>query len=149
MSIELLTIGQLSRLFKALKKNQDRKDIASFFSLHHNVFASWLHSVTYVRNICAHHSRLWNRDFAIKPDILLTPQQAWLNINFAGNNHRCFYFLCTLKYLLGNANPSNHFKNKLLTLIQKYPTVPIQFLGIPSDGNGNLVDWQNQPLWQN
>ncbi|MDE6380839.1 MAG: Abi family protein, partial [Muribaculaceae bacterium] len=22
---------------------------------------SWLHAIVYVRNICAHHSRLWNR----------------------------------------------------------------------------------------
>ncbi|WP_438590204.1 Abi family protein [Duncaniella muris] len=28
-------------------------------------FNSWLHTINYVRNICAHHARLWNRDFNI------------------------------------------------------------------------------------
>ena len=41
-----------------------------------------------------------------------------------------------------------HFKNKLIALMQKYPTVPIQFLGIPSDGKGKLIDWGNEPLWK-
>ena len=149
MSIELLTVGQLSRLYTAIKNNIDRKEIADYFGLHHTVFTSWVHTITYVRNICAHHSRLWNREFAIKPEILLRPQRPWMTVNFNNNNDRSFYFLCTLKYLLGSANPTNHFKNKLITLIQKYPTVPIQFLGIPSDGNGNLINWENEPLWQN
>jgi hypothetical protein len=29
----------------------------------------WLHSLNYVRNICAHHGRLWNRECRIKPMI--------------------------------------------------------------------------------
>lgn len=148
MSIELLTIGQLSRLYTAIKNNNDRKEIADYFGLHHTVFTAWVHTITYVRNICAHHSRLWNREFAIKPDILLKPQRPWMKVNFYDNNDRSFYFLCTLKYLLGSANPTNHFKNKLIALMQKYPTVPIQFLGIPSDGKGKLIDWGNEPLWK-
>lgn len=147
MSIELLTIGQLSRLFSGIENNIDRKNIASYFGLHHNVFTSWLHTLTYVRNLCAHHSRLWNRDFAIKPDVLLKPERNWTTINFKGNNHRCFYFLCILKYFLFSANPKNHFSKKLNDLISKYPLVPIQYIGIPSDGKGNLVDWRNEPLW--
>jgi len=26
------------------------------------VFVSWLHALTAIRNVCAHHSRLWNRN---------------------------------------------------------------------------------------
>lgn len=148
MSIELLTVGQLSRLYTSLKNNQDKQEIAGFFGLHHTVFTSWLHSVTYIRNICAHHSRLWNRELAIKPELLLKPNRPWLNANFTNNNDRCFYLLSTLKYMLYSANPSNHMKNKLVALFEKYPTVPIQYLGIPSDGSGKMIDWQNEPIWQ-
>lgn len=147
MCMELLTIGELSRLYNGLKENSDKQLIADFFMLHHTVFTSWLHTLTYVRNICAHHSRLWNRAFAIKPDILLKPKLAWVSKPFE-NNQRTFYFLCTLQYFLKHANPSNSFKNKLQDLFAKYPTVPIQFMGIPSDGKGNMLDWQNEPLWK-
>lgn len=147
MCIELLTIGQLSRLFTALKDNSDKEAIALFFGLHHSTFTSWLHTITYIRNICAHHSRLWNRDFGVKPNLLLKPLKQWTGLPFINNNHRCFYFLCILKYMLQSANPTNHFKKHLIDLISKFPIVPIQQLGIPSDAWGNLLDWQNDSLW--
>jgi abortive infection bacteriophage resistance protein len=147
MFIELLTIGELSRLYSGLKENKDRQDIANFFSLHHTVFSSWLHTLTYVRNICAHHARFWNREFAIKPDILLKPKKPWIESNY-NINQRSFYFLCTLKYLLWGANPNNHLTAKLDRLFKKYPAVPVKFLGIPSEKDGSSLNWMNQPLWK-
>ncbi len=146
MCIELLTIGELSRLYNGLLENSDKQAIASFFGLHYNVFTSWLHTLTYVRNICAHHARLWNRVFAIKPDILIKPQRDWISNSF-NNNQRTFYFLCTLKYLLNSANSNNHLTNNLNTLFLKYSNVPIQFLGIPTDNDGSMLDWRKQALW--
>lgn len=147
MCFELLTIGELSHIYRGLKNNADKKRIADFFEVHPTVFTSWLHSITYVRNICAHHSRLWNKDLAIEPDLLLKPIGNWLNKPFE-NNKRTFYFICVLKYLLLRANRENNLKEKLESLFAKYPTIPIQFMGIPSDGKGNMLPWQNEPLWQ-
>lgn len=147
MSIELLTMGDLSHLYKGLRRKRDKKRIADFFDVHPTVFASWLHTLTYVRNLCAHHSRLWNRDLAIEPNKLLKPVGPWMSVPFE-NNKRVFYFICVLRYLLLRANPSNSLKNKLETLFAKYPTVPIKYLGIPSDGNGIMLDWKNEPLWK-
>jgi hypothetical protein len=33
----------------------------------------------------------------------------------------------------------------LVALFNKYPNIPIKYIGIPSDGKGNLLDWQNEP----
>lgn len=147
MCFELLTIGELSHIYRGLKNNSDKKRIADFFDVHPTVFTSWLHTITYVRNICAHHSRLWNRDLAIEPEKLLKAKGNWIGKPFE-NNKRVFYFLCILRYMLLRANPDNHMKQKVENLFVKYPTVPIKYLGIPSDGNGNLFDWQNEPLWK-
>ncbi|MBL0315053.1 MAG: Abi family protein [Flavobacteriales bacterium] len=148
MSIELLTVGQLSRLYTALKSNADKQDIAGFFGLHHTVFTSWLHSITYIRNICAHHSRLWNRELAIKPELLLKPRKPWLNANYTNNNDRCFYLLSTLKYMLHSANPSNHLKHQTGCYFKNIQRFRFNFgnrVTIP----GNMIDWQNEPIWQN
>jgi abortive infection bacteriophage resistance protein len=147
MCLELLTIGELSRLYKGLRAKQDRQGIANFFGLHDRVFTSWMHAISYLRNLCAHHSRIWNREFAIKPDVLLKPSNPWVPIVYNSNNHRCFYFLCVLKYLLNSAHPGNHFSNRLSGLLNAFPEVPIQYLGIPSDCSGKLIDWQKEPLW--
>lgn len=146
MCFELLTIGQLSRIYNGLRENKDKQLVADSFGLSHKVFASWLHSLTYVRNICAHHSRLWNRDLAIEPMKLKKPRLDWVDSRFE-INQRTFYFLCTLQYLLKSANPKNHFKNKLIALFEKYPNIPIQFMGIPSDG-GEMLNWKDEPLWK-
>jgi abortive infection bacteriophage resistance protein len=53
MCFELLTIGELSHIYRGLKNNSDKKRIADFFDVHPTVFTSWLHTITYVRNICA------------------------------------------------------------------------------------------------
>jgi abortive infection bacteriophage resistance protein len=148
MSIELLTIGELSRLYTALKDNADKQAIAHFFGLHYTVFTSWLHTLVYIRNICAHHSRLWNREFAIKPDVLRKPRHPWLSHAFDTNNHRTFYSLSIIKYMLIASNPGNHFKQKLMTLMAKYPDTPIQYMGIPSMPDGQLINWQNEALWK-
>jgi abortive infection bacteriophage resistance protein len=147
MCMELLTIGELSRLYMGLKHNKDKNEIAKFFGLHQTVFTSWLHTLAYVRNICAHHARLWNREFAIKPEILLKPKNEWIDTEY-NNNKRTFYFLCTLKYLLWEANSYNSFTTKLEALFAKYPNVPIKFLGIPSNGAGSILEWQEEPLWR-
>jgi len=148
MAIELLTIGQLSRLFSGLANNDDKRAIASYFSLHHTPFESWLHALTYGRNLCAHHSRFWNRDFVIQADIpkknLKLP---WINYHIT-NNCRCFYFLSVVKYFLQTINPEGHFKQRILDVMNKYPVTPIRFMGIPTDAQGNLIKWQSESLWQ-
>jgi abortive infection bacteriophage resistance protein len=147
MCLELLTMGELSHLYRGLKNNSDKKRIANFFDVHPTVFVSWLHTLTYVRNICAHHSRLWNRDLAIEPEKILKPVGNWVSKPFE-NNKRMFYFICILKYLINRANPGNSLKDKLQNLFKKYPNVPIQYIGIPSDGKGNSLDWENEPIWK-
>lgn len=148
MCVELFTLGQLSRLFTALNHNSDKAGIANYFGLHHRLFHSWIHALNYGRNLCAHHSRLWNRDFAIQPEI---PYKSlplpWIDLSF-NNNRRCFYFLCVVKYFLQTINPGGHFKDKVEALVNAYPNVPIQLLGIPTDNNGKLVNWKVEPLWQ-
>jgi abortive infection bacteriophage resistance protein len=148
MCLELLTIGELSHLYRGMANNADKERIADFFDVHHTVLQSWLHALTYVRNLCAHHSRLWNRDLAVEPGKLLKPVGDWIEPRFE-NNKRVFYFLCLLKYLLNRANPGNSLREKLKILFEKYPNIPVQYLGIPSDGNGNLLDWKLQPIWKN
>ncbi|WP_411741468.1 Abi family protein [Pseudomonas sp. BF-RE-29] len=50
-------------------KSVDKKAIASRFNLPFEVLASWLHTLTFIRNCCTHHSRLWNRELSIRPSL--------------------------------------------------------------------------------
>ncbi len=62
MSLEVVSMGLLSKLFENLKKSNEKIAIAKAFGLP-TVFIleSWMHSLSHLRNVCAHHCRLWNR----------------------------------------------------------------------------------------
>ena len=64
---EELSLGGISHLFSGLARDRDRKQIARCFAVPQLVLASWLHTLTFIRNICAHHARLWNRELAVPP----------------------------------------------------------------------------------
>jgi abortive infection bacteriophage resistance protein len=67
MLLEIISFGTLSQLYKNLKPGREKRRIANFFGLSDSVFETWLHSIVYLRNVCAHHTRLWNRVMRIQP----------------------------------------------------------------------------------
>lgn len=60
LMVEMLSIGQLRGLFSNLRERSDRSAIASALGINDPLLRSWLRSYVRVRNICAHHGRLWN-----------------------------------------------------------------------------------------
>lgn len=147
MAIELVTIGGLSRLFSNLANDDDKKLISRNYKLPHFVFQSWFHSLTHLRNLSAHHCRVWNREYRITPSYLKSPKFNWVDNSFDINN-RSFYYLNVLKYFLNIINPNNSFKTKLENLFTKYPNIKIEYMGLPTDAKGNIKDWKAQPLWK-
>ncbi|WP_241961111.1 Abi family protein [Salinibacterium hongtaonis] len=60
LMVEALTIGQLNSAINNLRQRSDRTAVATRLGLNEPVLASWLRTYVRVRNICAHHGRLWN-----------------------------------------------------------------------------------------
>jgi len=140
MILEITSFGTLSILYSNLKPGRNKREIANHFGLHDSVFSSWLHSIVYLRNVCAHHSRLWNRVMSIAPQFPLKPSKPWLSMEKVINN-KTYFILCMIKYFLQTVNPHNSFTNKLEDLLLKYPNVDIIAMGFPPE-------WKNEPLWQ-
>ena len=145
MSVELLYFSELSKICQGLNKKKDIKDIADYFCVHNEkVFCSWLHSINYVRNICAHHGRLWNHIFAIQPTKYKKPSadRIWLSENELKTvkNSRLYYFLCTILYILQTVNPNTKFRVHFTELLNQYPNVNVHYMGFPKD-------WKNNSLW--
>ncbi|RZJ82591.1 MAG: Abi family protein, partial [Chryseobacterium sp.] len=97
----------------------EKRTIANKFGLDERTFASWIHSIVYARNVCAHHTRLWNRVMRIQPRIPRNPHKVWLN-NSAIQNNKLFMIATMIQYLLNTVNPHNTFKLKIRYLLSKY-----------------------------
>ena len=67
MTLEVTSFGTMSILYQYLKPGISKREVAAVFGVSDTVFASWLHTLVYVRNICAHHARLWNRTLGVRP----------------------------------------------------------------------------------
>ena len=67
IAIELWDFGTLSRAFKGMQ-NRDQVDVATRFQVPDwLLMESWLRTLNYVRNVIAHHGRLWNLSLSVNP----------------------------------------------------------------------------------
>ncbi len=78
--MELLTLGQLSTIYDHMASAADQKVIARLFSTQAELLRSWLQTLSYVRNVCAHHSRLWNRELGNAPKVPKKTPASWVRL---------------------------------------------------------------------
>ena len=143
MSVEIMYFNHLSKICTGLKNRADINGIASYFALPPKTFCSWLHTMNYVRNICAHHSRLWNRDLNIVPEKLsFSKRLVWINTPDTAKRSKNYYFFCMINYMLQVANPTSQFKTKLKELLEEYKNV------ISLDSMGFPQGWEEEKMWE-
>ena len=141
-SLEQTSFGALSKLYGNLKNTIKSKDTIAveLGAVNHTYLPSWLQSIAQIRNYCAHHSRLWNRNLPGQPKLLKNPPYKWVE-DVPRQFNKLYIHLCLMKYMLNIIQPDNHFTEKLNNLLSKYPNVDPNALGIKPN-------WQNELLWK-
>lgn len=149
MAMEMLTWGQLSRLYAGLRRTADQKAIAHRLGLHAELLESWLRALNSIRNICAHHGRLWNRELGVSLRLPNSRQVRWLQnpviLDPSGPQvdykKRIYPVLAALQTLLYKISPGSAWALRLKALLEKYPNIRLSAMGIPSN-------WQEDPFWR-
>lgn len=143
--LEVVSMGILSKLYKNLKHQLPEKAlIAKEMGLNlHNELSSWLEAITYVRNIIAHHSRLWSRNMVKIPiEKLNNPISDWLNKPLLpAQIKKPFLIITSMIYLCNKVTPNHHVKKKILELFATSPDLPMYKLGF-------FNNWQKHPIWK-
>lgn len=139
MAVELMTFGSMLTLFKGLTTRL-KKDVAQNYGLTVPVLGSWLSALNVVRNICAHHARLWNRTLGVKPSMPdpVTNPDWYAPVTIA--NDKVFGVLTILHFLLKQVAPLSHWRDRLAELFARYQDAPLNFMGFPAN-------WTDSPLW--
>ena len=65
--VENASFGTLSKAFGNLANKSIASNIASSFGVAWPHLKNWLRHLTQIRNICAHHDRLYNKMFTVRP----------------------------------------------------------------------------------
>jgi abortive infection bacteriophage resistance protein len=142
MALEVSTLGTLSKLYENLKPTREKKKIAKHYGLgHHSVLESWMKTFSHIRNICAHHSRLWNRPITIIPVIPTVHNGPWIDSGYLIEPHNIFTSLCFIRFVLNKISPNNNFNIKIQDLLNQFPTANLKTMGF-------LPDWEKEPLWK-
>ena len=142
-ALEVLTLGTLSKLYQNLKHQLPEKNkIALEFGLYNQKYlVSWLLAITVIRNIIAHHGRLWNRVIINKYDWPKTtpdPILSYMPDNY--QRRKIFPLLSAILYMNNFISPGNHLKQELLALFNQFPNTQLSKMGFPAN-------WQNEPVW--
>ncbi len=136
MTVELLSFGVVKTLFKGLPNNI-KKSIAKKYNVSSSILESWLQTIQIVRNICAHHGRIYNRNLSYIPKI----PKNWKDINNIPNN-KIFCILTILNYLLNIIDSESTWSRKLVNLLKENLDIPLNVMGFNDD-------WYNLSIWYN
>ena len=140
-TLEVISLGELSKLFNNFRESQLKHDVAHEFGLNHHKFLScWLESLTSLRNHCAHHARVWNRAYPLKPATPQVMPNKWIT-NFTFREESLYAQLCCIAYWLNAINTTNTFVGDLKLLLLRNPSIDPAMMGFPSN-------WRQEPIWQ-
>jgi abortive infection bacteriophage resistance protein len=140
MAAEVMSLGQLSKWLGNLKLRADRQAIAKPYGLDETVLVSLVHHLTYVRNICAHHGRLWNKQFTVTMTVPNSPGALKLAMNPAARR-KLYNTLAILGYLLGIIAPGSEWRKHLVELLATCPLADPAAMGFPAA-------WGTMPAWR-
>lgn len=140
MSLEVTSFGLLSLIFMNLKKGPEKIAVTKYYGLNDiSVLESWMHSLSNIRNICAHHSRLWNRRLTAHIKIPTNTRYTFIE-NKQILPYKVYAVVCAIQYFLSIISPGCSFKNRLLALMINCPLAQEKEMGFPPN-------WKSEPLW--
>jgi len=140
MSLEVSSMGLLSKIFENLKKDACKNRIAAHFGLKDvDVLVSWMRCFSIIRNTCAHHGRIWNRRWT-KIALPRKPLALFLQ-NKDIHPNKIYASISCILYVLNIISPGHDFKKRLLDLMKSCPLMQEKEMGF-------IQHWRQEALWQ-
>lgn len=146
IAIELWDFGLLSHFFSGMQVS-DRIRVAKRFSVPDwKLMESWLRSLNYVRNVIAHHGRLWNLNLVNRP---ILPGKGVISKfdtlqSIPNVNARIYSVCCILCHMSRAIYSDSSWPRQLREMINSFPLMPYAH----SHDMGFPADWHQQALWQ-
>lgn len=139
MVAEIMTMGSTLSFFRNCP-HKVKAEVSRFFKIPEVVFESWLLSLNAVRNICAHHGRLWNRELGVKPKIPYQRDYPEWHVPVVIPHYRVFAALTLCQHCLKHIAPQSRWKKRLQELLTAHPDIPQRDMGFPEH-------WESSPIW--
>ena len=148
IAIELWDFGLLSR-FVGLMTVSDRQQLAARYAIPDwRLLESWVRALGHIRNIAAHHARLWNRALSNVGTPKMAAAGAIPDLDHLRTDpfaqKRLYAVAVVIQHLLRSINPQAPWAQRLATHLATLPSAP----GVTVDATGFPPGWSALPLWQ-
>ena len=163
MAAERMSFRNLIDWIGNLKHTKDRREVSRHLPIDETEFVSLMHHLADVRNICAHHDRLWDRDIeSIRARKALKRLEDSMSDD---NKNRLYNTLVLLCHLLDTIEPegARRWRKQVIALIDRYQSPALagsaepqeEWLGRSAglsknwmpDRMGFPEDWRGRPIW--
>jgi abortive infection bacteriophage resistance protein len=141
VATEVWDFGLMSKLYAGMKEADQLKVAVKYGAADGKEFAGWLRSFNFIRNVSAHHSRLWNINI-LERAALIQEDGYWQQLN----NARPFYYFCLMQKLMRVICPNSAWLIRFAELMEEFPEVGCG--GVSLQDFGLLDDWLDWGLWQ-
>lgn len=138
---EIMSFGLLSRFFENIKRNSERKQISATYGMSPETLESLLQHCSYVRNLCAHHSRLWNRRFTITVQLPQSSPPTVIPNLHRTEDRRLYNTLVLLIHMVGVIEPAAAWPRRLTQHLLTLKPDLFPHMGFPAD-------WRERPMWE-
>lgn len=144
---EVWDFGTLSHLFRGLKPEYSNQ-IAAKYGIHSGkAMSSFLYTFNTVRNISAHHGRLWNRGIVGRASLSGVKGPQWQLLN----NEQAFTAFCLMQWMMQNICPHSTWKIRVKDTLNNFPhirgaaaaEINLKRFGVPED-----MDLERWRLWR-
>ncbi|MFN4038157.1 MAG: Abi family protein [Erythrobacter sp.] len=142
---ELMTLGELSKWVERTRDNNLKDEIARDLGLpNKETMEGVLQLLSYIRNICAHHGRLWNRRTVKRaPRVrqFLSDMQIESNKKQSQPENSIYNAIVVLAKTLRHQSPDTTFPQRIAGLVETRSPAQRRAMGFPDD-------WQMRPIWK-
>lgn len=144
---EVLELGHLSRLYSGLR-NDLATEIANAFDVPtKKLLSSWIATINYIRNISAHHARMFNKKLVIapkRPSMDVIPLVAHVSADDAPKEFGVYNALVVMAYLHRRIEPESNWPGRVAELLQGFP----RGTGLDLSSMGLLPHWLEEEIWK-
>ena len=145
VACEVWDFGTLSHLYGGMREFEQDAISLRYGVSNGRKFASWLRSLNYLRNVCAHHGRLWNRNIVDWPSLPPSGELEWLsafeNASLNEGPRRCFLLLMILRHLMLMIYPHSTWPDRVKEHLQAFPG--LSHLGLDLASMGAPQGWES------
>ena len=144
IACEFFDFGAVTDIYE-LMTHHDRQTVAAAAGLRaERTMRTWLRSLNYLRNACAHNKRLWNRVLTVKPALQREDLPADLASLAGMGNDKPYSLITITAFLTNRLCPDAHWADGMRTLLATFPTIPWRSLA----EMGAPTTWADEPVWK-